>query len=80
MTIVTNKILYANKNLDGCYEFGNRTENSVEIPEGAEFFVEDYILDRSGGTWGESGLAFLVSSEKYAIFDYISLDDVAERY
>lgn len=80
MTITTNKILYANKNLDGCYEFSCKTESSIEIPEGTEFFVEDYILDRSDKAWGTSGLAFLSSSEEYGITDYISLDDIAERY
>lgn len=54
--------------------------DSVTIPAGTEFDVEDILIDRSDDIWGSSGTALYCSNDEYDILDYISLDDIEENY
>lgn len=79
--VKTNKDLYISKNLNGLMEFISEPfSDSVTIPAGTEFDVEDILIDRSDDTWGSSGAALYCSNDEYDILDYISLDDIEENY
>ncbi|MBQ5320282.1 MAG: hypothetical protein J6K17_14420 [Oscillospiraceae bacterium] len=78
--VKTNKDLYISKNLNDLMEFISKPfSDSVTIPAGTEFDVEDILIDRSDDTWGSSGTALYCSNDEYDILDYISLDDIEEN-
>lgn len=75
----TNKDLYITKNSNGVMAFSAKMEDSITIPAGTEFDVEDILIDRSDDTWGSSGTALYCSNNEYDIIDYISLDDIEDN-
>ena len=79
--VKTNKDLYISRKLNGLMKFISKPfSDSVTIPAGTEFDVEDILIDRSDDTWGSSGTALYCSNDEYDILDYIGLDDIEENY
>ena len=78
--VKTNKDLYITENLNGTMSFSAKMEDSITIPAGTEFDVEDILIDRTDEAWGKAGVAFYCSNDKYDIIDYITLDDIEDNY